>query len=193
MAELAIPKHRKSIRLSEYDYAHAGAYFVTLCASERRCLFGKVINDQVILSQYGEMVKECWEWLETHFDSVHLDAYVVMPNHIHGVILLSGFQTCRGGSRAAPQTGEPEQAKSHVKPKPLGSLIGAFKTISAKRVNELRNSPGQPLWQRGFYEHVIRREESLNRIREYILTNPLRWTLDQENPDRSAVKSATGA
>jgi len=95
-----------------------------------------------------------------------------MPNHLHGIIFID--QPCRGGSRAAPT--------SEFKIKPLGQIIGAFKTISTKQINIHQQMPGIPFWQRGFYEHVIRHEKALNRIRDYITTNPLRWELDRENP-----------
>jgi len=128
----------------------------------------------MVLKDAGRVVAGTWQWLEQQYDYVDLDEWTVMPNHFHGIVVLG----CRGGSRTAP-TG---------KRKPLGRLIGAFKTVSTKQINEMRNTSGAKLWQRGFYEHIIRNDESLNRIREYIMNNPLQWELDRENPNVGAVR-----
>ena len=165
-------RHRQTLRLPEYDYSQGGAYFVTICVQGRECVLGKVQDGEVCLSPLGEIAAESWAWIEAGYPQVSLDVWVVMPNHIHGIIIL--MTDGRGGSRTAPTT----------KPKPLGRLIGAFKTISTKRINAMRLAPATRFWQRNFYEHVIRNESSLSRIREYIVNNPLRWELDRENPRR---------
>jgi putative transposase len=164
--------HRRSLRLSGYDYAQVGAYFITVCVNKRQVLLGTIVNNQMQLNQNGKIVKNSWTWLSHAYDHVDLDEWIVMPNHFHGIIIISA--NCRGGSRTAP-TGE-------SKMKPLGRLLGAFKTISTKQINFICKTSGVPFWQRNFYEHVIRDDHSLNRIREYIITNPLRWDLDRENP-----------
>ena len=105
-----------------------------------------------------------------------LDEYVVMPNHLHGIIVMA--DTGRGGSQTAP-TGR----------KPLGRLVAAFKTVTTKQLNLVQGTPGQLLWQRNFYEHVIRNDDEMDRVREYIIGNPLQWEIDTENPD-AAAKSA---
>lgn len=161
---------RRSLRLPEYDYSQSGAYFVTICVQGRECVLGEIQAGAVCLSPVGEIAANSWAWLEVGYPQISLDAWVVMPNHIHGIIALE--TDGRGGSRTAPT----------AKPKPLGRLIGAFKTISTKGINALRRMPGLPFWQRGYYEHVIRDDASLNRIREYIANNPVRWELDRENP-----------
>jgi len=160
------------LRLKDYDYSQPGAYFVTVCVNHRRFLLGSVIDGEMNLSKYGLIVAEFWQWLRSAYPYVCLDEWTIMPNHLHGVIVINHH--CRGGSRAAPTR------ECHLKP--LGQIIGAFKTVSTKKINLYRQTRGTPFWQRGFYEHVIREEKSLNRIREYILTNPLRWQLDRENP-----------
>jgi putative transposase len=164
--------HRRSIRLSGYDYSQSGAYFITICVLNRQCLLGTIINNQIQLSPYGKIAETSWQWLSQAHDYIESDEWIIMPNHLHGIIFISAG--CRGGSRTAP-TGE-------RKIKPLGRLIGAFKTISTKQINFVRKTSGVPFWQRNFYEHVIRDDHGLNRIREYITTNPLRWDLDRENP-----------
>lgn len=124
------------------------------------------------LNHYGKIADTSWTSLAQAYPYVELDEWVIMPNHLHGIIIISA--NCRGGSRTAP-AGE-------RRTKPLGRLIGAFKTISNKQINFVRKTSGTSFWQRNFYEHVIRDEHALNRIREYIVTNPLQWDLDRENP-----------
>ncbi len=130
------------------------------------------------LNHTGQLVAEAWEWPAVQYPYVALDEYVIMPNHLHGLIAITDHG--RGGSRTAPMS---------VGRKPLGRLIGAFKTVTSKRVNLARNTLGQPVWQRNYYEHVVRNDESLTRIRQYILDNPARWPFDRENP----LGSETGA
>ena len=161
-------RHRRSIRLRGYDYSRPGAYYVTVVTHGRRTLFGDVVDGEMRLNDAGRLIVEGWEWLASRHRYVELDAYVVMPNHLHGVIVIAG----EGGSRTAPTE----------KRKPLGRLVGAFKTVTTKRVNLARDTPGRMLWQRNYYEHVIRSDEEWNRVREYIINNPMRWEIDAENP-----------
>jgi REP-associated tyrosine transposase len=170
----ASAKHRhRSLRLQGYDYAQAGAYFVTICVRNRACLLGAVMVDEMRLNQYGQVVADCWEWLPRQYPCVELDEWVVMPNHLHGIVLISEDS---GGSRPAPTP------IANAERKPLGSLVGAFKTVSAKRINQLRRTPGVPVWQRNYFEHVIRSQPALDRIRRYIFENPSNWATDRENP-----------
>ena len=120
------------------------------------------------LSPFGQIVSDTWAWFKSQYPTIQLDEFCIMPNHLHGILFI-GDPTGRGGSRTAP-TG-----------KSLGSLIGAFKTVSTKQVNLLRNMPGVPLWQRNFYEHIIRDETDFTNARAYILANPLEWIKDPEN------------
>ena len=209
--------HRRSIRLPQFDYSSEGAYFVTICAYNRECLFGEISNGQMGLNDYGKIVADTWRWLNRHYTYVQLDECGVMPNHFHGIIMInhaggtgagnckSGLQTnnggadCRGGSqtnnggadcRGGSQTnnggadcrGGSRTAPTDQKIKPLGRLVGAFKTVSTKHINELRRTTGAILWQRNYYEHIIRDDDDLNRIREYIINNPAKWTEDEDNP-----------
>lgn len=162
-------KHRVRLRLRNYDYSQPGAYFVTLCVHHRTCLFGNIDNSAMRLSEVGNLVTESWLWLAKQYHYVTLDSFIVMPNHLHGIVVIDSQE---GGSRAAP-----------TRTKPLGSLIGAFKSVSTKSINALRNTPGMVLWQRNYFEHVIRDEADAMRIREYIANNPTKWALDEENPD----------
>ena len=167
--------HRRSIRLGCYDYSQDGWYFVTIRALGHKCLFGKFADGQIQLYEYGRIIDKCWKWLAEQYDYVHLDRYVVMPNHLHGIIIIR-----KSGSRTAPTT------KNTQKCKPLSRLVGAFKTVSTKQINIIRNTPGRKLWQRNYYEHIIRNEEELNHVRQYITENPLNWRTDEENPDVTA-------
>jgi len=179
MAEKYNPKihHRRSIRLPWYDYSQDGWYYVTLCVLGKKCILGKFTDGQIQLYQYGRIVEDCWKWLAKQYHYVHLDQYVVMPNHLHGIIIIRTDGSCRrGGSRTAP-------TKDVPKYKPLSRLVGAFKTVSTKQVNLIRNTPGHKLWQRNYYEHIIRDEEELYNIRQYIAENPANWQKDEENPN----------
>ncbi len=158
---------RRSIRLRGYDYSQAGAYFVTVCTSNGEHLLGEVTEGVVRLNEYGQMAALCWQWLARRYAHVDLDEWIVMPNHLHGIIVITDDGR-RGGSRTAP-------TRTVIKRKPLGRLIGAFKTVSIQRINAIRNTPGARVWQRNYYEHIVRNEDELNKIREYIGTNPLRW------------------
>jgi len=124
-----------------------------------------------MLNDFGEMVAESWEWLATRYGYVELDEWMIMPNHMHGIIVIT--DVCGGGSRTA-LTG---------KRKPIGRLVGAFKTVSTKRITHLRNTPGIKIWQRNYCEHIIRNDDELNRIREYPANNPAQWEMDRENPN----------
>jgi REP element-mobilizing transposase RayT len=162
---------RRSIRLPGYDYSQPGLYFVTICTQNQKCLFGKIKNGIVHPNRYGEIIWEQWEWLEKQYPYIELDTWILMPNHLHGIIYIKHQNLrldCRGGSRTAPTA-------DGLKQKTLGRLIGAFKTVSTKRINHIRKSTGSKLWQRGYYEHIIRDEQEYYAIRKYILDNPIHW------------------
>lgn len=165
--------HRRSIRLAGYDYRQAGGYFVTMCTIDKQCLLGEVVSAEMHLSTLGCVVNDCWLWLAEQYAYVELDAWVVMPNHLHGILFIMD-DGGRGASRSAPTDIAPR--------KPLGQLVGAFKTVSTRKANAIRQTPGRRLWQRNYYEHIIRNEADLNRIRHYIANNPARWEQDTENP-----------
>ena len=177
--------HRQSIRLQGYNYAQSGMYFITACTEGRECLFGKVVQGKMIMDQVGQIVEGKWLKTPVLRPYVVLDEFVVMPNHFHAILLIvtAGRGTWpmeKPGRSRAPTT---ERFGSPVSGS-LPTIVRSFKSAAAKHINELRSTPGASLWQRGYYEHVIRDEDELQRIREYILTNPLRWELDRENPAR---------
>ena len=137
------------------------------------------------LSKIGQLARECWEEIPRHFPDVSLDAFMIMPNHIHGILVIGDV----GARHASPLQNPPPPPKTGtpvhptgVKKGSIGAIIGSFKSAATKRINELRRTPGEPVWQRNYFEHIIRNEKSLNRIREYIAMNPEQWEFDKENP-----------
>ncbi len=186
--------HRRSIRLKGYDYRQAGAYFVTICTQDRECLFGEIVDGEMRLNELGQIVREEWFITAALRPYVRLaeDEFVVMPNHIHGIIWIVDDDAVGARRRRAPtvhraptvrraptateQFGQPVAGS-------LPTIIRAFKSCTTRRINEMRRTPGASVWQRNYYEHIIRSEDSLNRIRQYILENPARWSMDRENPN----------
>lgn len=168
--------HRRSIRLRGYDYTQAGTYFVTLCTYQRECLFGEIVNGRMCLNEIGCIVAE--EWLRTSEIrlEIELDEWVVMPNHIHGIIVMTESAGAHGHAPPPNHRGMP-----YRKPRSLSSLVAGFKSAATKRINEIRQTPTRPIWQRNYYECIIRNEKSLCNIRQYIVNNPRRWTVDSEN------------
>jgi putative transposase len=147
--------------LPDYDYSSEGLYFVTICTHRRIHLFGNIADDLMILSDAGKVVDEIWAGI---FRWAEDPTWIIMPNHLHGVVAIS-------------DAGEAAR-------KPLGRMIAAFKTVSTRRIRELRVTPGRAVWQRYFYEHIIRSDRSLERILAYIQDNPFRW---REDPENSAI------
>jgi len=160
--------HRHSIRLRGYDYSQPGDYFVTICTHQKEHLFGDVVEGEMKRNECGKEVDGFWKDLPRHYRGVDLDAYVVMPNHVHGIIRIVAPSGGRGGFRNPPL-------------QPLSEIVRGFKTYSARRINEMRHTPGRPLWQRSYFEHIVRGPRELGIIREYIATNPLRWLTDPED------------
>ena len=161
---------RRSRRLEGYDYSQAGAYFVTLCAHDRECLFGDLHGSGIRLGEFGKIVAEEWTRCSEIRHEVELDEWVVMPNHLHGIVVITAPGEAHGRAPLHPRTGS------------LSSLVAGFKAATTKRINVLRGTPGRPVWQRNYYDHIIRNEASLDAIRRYIVENPLRWSEDEENP-----------
>uniref|UniRef100_UPI004056B6E0 transposase n=1 Tax=Candidatus Electronema sp. TaxID=2698783 RepID=UPI004056B6E0 len=175
--------HRRSIRLRNYDYSQAGAYFVTICTQNRECLFGEIADGAMMLNEAGRIVADEWMKITQIRDEIALDEWAVMPNHFHGVVVLT--ETV-GAVRAIhelplrPLRMTQMQRRNMMLPK----LIGRFKMLSSKRINELRGTPRTSLWQRNYWERVIRDETELRNVREYICGNPDRWEQDELHPGR---------
>jgi REP element-mobilizing transposase RayT len=164
--------HRRSIRLRGYDYTSGGAYFVTVNTHARECLFGQIAGDELSLNAYGEIALECWLEIPTHCPQADIDAFVVMPNHIHGILVLIDDMDPALDAPAQERFGKPVAGS-------LPTIVRLYKAAVTRRINELRGAPGIPIWQRNYYEHIIRDHEALTRIRTYIITNPTRWKVEQ--------------
>lgn len=171
--------HRRSIRLKEYDYSQEGAYFVTICTWNRECLFGDIVNGEVLLNEYGRVVEEYIDGIKERFDNVHIEEFVVMPNHLHGIIMIE--QSVGIIHELSLQASFAERCKQRRKML-LPKIIGWFKMNTSKSINQMRDSEGRPVWQKNYYEHVVRNEKELRSIQEYIINNPLQWDLDENNP-----------
>jgi putative transposase len=186
---------RQSLRLKGYDYALAGAYFLTIVAQNRACLFGTIQDNTMVLSPTGEMLQSVWQALPARFPNVVLDAAVVMPNHFHAIMIFVGASLV-GASLGSSNDGTDAQQKLPTRGTPtknptLGTVVGAWKSLTTvEYIAGVKTQGWKPfagqLWQRNYYEHVVRDDEDLARIRYYIATNPQDWMEDAENPMKRA-------
>jgi REP element-mobilizing transposase RayT len=240
--------HRRSIRLKRYDYTQRGAYFVTICTHQRNCLFGEIVDGEIKLNTNGEIARGSWLSIPRDFKNVELDEFVIMPNHLHGIIIIESsevagealanqdfsqsfsevvgealanqdfsqsFSEVAGEALAnqdfsqlfsevvgealanqdfskqqnlssqcfAPTVHTGETVKINgTKPQSLAAITQNYKSVSTRQINRMNKAKGNVIWQRNYYEHIIRNEEALNNILEYVVNNPINWVKDQENP-----------
>jgi putative transposase len=184
--------HRQSTRLKGYDYAQAGAYFVTICIHQRECRFGEVVDSNMRLNDLGRTVQTILIELPSHYQGVALDSFVVMPNHVHGIIVLNPVEArfiapndvvrCKGEDQGA------HQGAMNLAPT-VGEIVRGFKARCTHVINKNRQTPGAPVWQRNYYEHVIRNEADYTRIAEYVADNPRRWAEDSLHPDNFVARA----
>lgn len=203
--------HRRSIRLKDYDYSQSGVYFITLVAQDRANLFGEITDGVMCLNRVGEVIRSTWLRLVDLFPIRH-DEWVIMPNHLHAIMWILDLST--GEASASRDFLDPWRSLADASPQrqaigtrsgSLGAIIQNFKSISTRKINQNRSetfannyhavllpskadaSPkgGIRIWQRNYYEHIIRDQPELDRIRQYITDNPHQWEEDQENPERS--------
>lgn len=174
-------RHRRSVRLRKYDYSWPGWYYVTACTHGRECTFGDIVGDEIHLSPIGKIVEE--EWLRTPKirPEVELDEHIVMRNHIHGIVIIGERQKSRTTNTVGTH-GRASLLMLRRVPGSLSSIMAGFKAAVTTRTNTQRGTPGTPVWQGRFHDHIIRNAVDLHRIREYILNNVLEWALDEENP-----------
>lgn len=175
---MRILHNRKLNRLKGYDYSQQGYYFVTICTKNMIEYFGEIRNNNMIINKYGLIVQKQWLWLEKHFKYVHLDEFVIMPNHRHGILEINpNVGINRDLSLRRPKQQKQNDENQKIKIKSLSELIGAFKTTSSKQIH--LDGLKDFKWQRSFYEHIVRNHESLERIRLYIRNNPLMLQQDR--------------
>jgi putative transposase len=188
--------HRRSIRLKGYDYSQAGAYFITICCANMECRFGKIENNEMILNEYGIIAFEEWMKLTERFTNFELDTFQIMPNHIHGIIVLkdirvsftsaedvvgAGFTTTEEivGAGFTPAQ---DDKRAGASPAPTSAIIGAYKSLVANeclKIFKTKNEIMGKLWQRDYFEHIIRNEASYKNISDYIITNAACWKDDK--------------
>lgn len=164
--------NRRSYRAREFDYSHPGGYFLTICTREHMSVFGHVCDDQVVLNFAGDIVAEEWQRTSQIWPEVTLDAFVVMPNHLHCILVIEfdGSKSYSVGSQ--PRFVSPSKS--------VGSMVRGFKAASTRRIRELTGDRNRIVWQRNYYDHIIRDERDLDRIRAYIANNPSNWRWDEE-------------
>lgn len=172
---MAHPERKSSPRLPGFDYGKAGFYFITICTAQREPRFGAITNGEMRLNPAGDIARDAWLDLPNHHPHLSLDEFVFMPNHMHGILVLEDPRRDRFINLSLQK---PSVQKRHG----LSEILRGHKTWSARRINALEDSAGAPVWQRSFYDHIIRDDGALQRIRAYIRDNPLKWELDRENP-----------
>jgi len=188
MLEITLEKtQRSSLRIQGYDYSQPGAYFVTILVNKRRSILGEVEAGYIKLSSIGEIVLSSWLEIPDHFPNVELGAFMIMPNHMHGIILINessdevrATQSPSSLWGASPLPGLTNESPRGPKPGSLGAIIGSFKSAVSKRYHLMTNNQNVTLWHRNYYEHIIRDEKDLQTITDYILTNPQNWQEDEE-------------
>ena len=161
--------HRHSLRLENYNYAQAGAYFITIVTHNRMNVLGEITANEMILSAAGELACQAWLDLPNHYPHLELDEFIFMPNHLHAILTIQ--------SPSSNDSGKPE---THSVTQSLSEIVRGFKSFSARRINALFQKSGVSLWQRGYFDHIIRDEADLIRVRAYIQDNPRRWLEDAE-------------
>jgi len=166
--------NRQSARLKNFDYSQRGMYSITICTQGRQCFFGEVKNGEMVLNNIGEIINRCWREIPNYYQGTGIGVFQIMPNHLHGIIEINH----------KPDVGAIHELPLQIKRRNMliPKIIGRFKMNTAKRINILRRTPGCQFWQRNYYEHIVRDDDDLNRIRAYIRENPLNWGKDKNNP-----------
>ncbi len=176
--------HRRSIRVLGYDYSSEGWYCVTICVENKKCMFGNIEQNNMILNHIGKIIDYHWRKLPIHFKNIELDQYQIMPNHFHGIIHIMVGAKHSGAADTttclnANDNASPLQMPCGTKRGSLGAIIQNFKSVTSRKINKINKTRSTHVWQRNYWEHIIRDEKDLNRIRKYIFENPLKWTDDK--------------
>lgn len=163
-------KHRpNSMRLKDFNYSSVGAYFITICTKNREHYFGEIINGKLEETTQSKICMACWLDLPKHYNNCIVDEFIVMPDHVHGIIFIKNPDYVGAGLKPAP-TGNIK-----IKPYSISEIVRGFKTFTSRKINEFENTPGRQFWQTRFYDHIIRNDDELNKIRQYIINNPKQW------------------
>ncbi|MEQ9090551.1 MAG: transposase [Balneola sp.] len=177
---------RQSMRLQGYDYSRPGFYFITICAQNMEHIFGDIIGGKMQLNECGEIAWHYWNTIENRYPNTHVDEFIIMPNHVHGIIEIVNENPFVGAIHESPLRTEinTELYRKNRRKMLIPKIIGWYKMNTAKQINQVRQTPGQKSWQRNYYDHIIRNEESLFHIREYIKHNPENWNKDRFHINR---------
>ncbi|MEB3206882.1 MAG: transposase [Vampirovibrionales bacterium] len=178
---------RKPLRLPGYNYAQNGAYFITICTKNRACLFGDVTHGEMVLNDAGHIIETEWPRTSVLRNDVMLDEFIIMPNHVHMIVLLSVGGDCIAPSTITTNPNPDGTMQSSPTTSNISYIIRGFKSATTKTINLHDQTSGTPVWQRGYHDHIIRNEADLNRIRQYIVNNPLQWHLDENNPEKVSI------
>ena len=177
-------RNRQTIRLPEYDYSLPGTYFVTICVQNRECFFGEIIDKNMIANKAGKMVQTIWNEIPEYYPGINIDVFQIMPNHLHGIIRVVGANPCvcpkNNGQTRGSVNG---QTRGSAPTGGLPMIVQRFKSLTTKQyIDGVKYDNWPPfstkLWQRNYYEHIIRNENELNNIRQYIRDNPMKWQDD---------------
>jgi REP element-mobilizing transposase RayT len=163
--------HRRSVRLCDYDYSQEGLYFITLCIKNRECLFGEIAGGEMRLTEIGEIAQNCWLEIPQHYPNTQLHNFVAMPNHIHGIVEITVEVENIGVENVRVENIRPLRRRPNCESGTIGAIIRGFKIGATKKI-------GFSVWQRNFWEHVIRDYDDYARIDDYITNNPFRWKED---------------
>jgi REP element-mobilizing transposase RayT len=177
---------RRSIRLRDYDYRQNGAYFVTICTHQRACTLGSIRDGVMHVNDWGTIVADEWNQTAVLRSYIELDAFVVMPNHVHGILVITGSGVGSGMMHHATTTRTFGKPIAHSLP----SIIGQYKAAVTRQINRQHDGPASPIWQRNYYEHIIRSGDALQTIRQYIEANPAQWRSDSLHPAVSDSSSS---
>jgi len=165
--------HRQAIRLKNYDYSQAGAYFITICTKQKQCIFGDIKNGQMRFNHLGSIADQYWQEIPQHFPNITLDVYVIMPNHLHGILWII----------ESSQNANKNRKFGNIVSTSISSVIRSYKAIITKKINKICDSQGvASVWQGRYHEKIISDEQTLQNTRNYIINNPLNWDRDQDNP-----------
>lgn len=168
--------HRRSLRLKGHDYSKAGSYFITICIKDMVCMFGKITNGEMTLNKYGTIANKYLTEIPEKYNLTRLHEFVVMPNHIHAIIEITGSSTI-GAIHESPK--QELTLRDQRRKMLLSKIVGWYKMNTAKQINIIRQMEGSAFWQRNYYEHIIRNEKSYQTIADYIMSNPIKWQDDK--------------
>lgn len=171
-------RQRRSIRLKDYDYTQEGAYFITICTNQKERVFGAIINGEMSLSGCGDVASKRWQSIPAHFPHIGLDEFTIMPNHVHGIIIINKPVGAPVPVKATTSNDKAERFGTPTTGS-IPTIIRSYKSAVTKELNQGEQSRRKSVWQRGYYEHVIRNEDSMEKIREYIHYNPMKWCDDK--------------